>query len=38
VISFAHGAEKTLGWFGGCGFTGTMGFFTGVLHIPAARA
>jgi putative oxidoreductase len=38
VIFFAHGAQKALGWFGGYGFTGTMGFFTGVLHIPAAFA
>jgi putative oxidoreductase len=38
VIFFAHGAQKALGWFGGYGFTGTMGFFTGVLHIPAALA
>jgi putative oxidoreductase len=38
VIFFAHGAQKMRGWFGGYGFTGTMGFFTGVLHIPAAFA
>jgi putative oxidoreductase len=38
VIFFAHGAQKTLGWFGGYGFAGTMGFFTGVLHIPAVFA
>jgi putative oxidoreductase len=38
VIFFAHGAQKMLGWFGGYGFTGTMGFFTGVMHIPAALA
>jgi putative oxidoreductase len=38
VIFFAHGAQKTLGWFGGYGFTGTMGFFTGVMHIPALFA
>ena len=38
MIFFAHGAQKMLGWFGGYGFTGTMGFFTGVLHIPAAFA
>jgi putative oxidoreductase len=31
VIFSAHGAQKMLGWFGGNGFTGTMGFFTGVL-------
>jgi putative oxidoreductase len=34
VVFFAHGSQKLLGWFGGYGFTGTMGFFTGVLHIP----
>ena len=38
VIFFAHGAQKMLGWFGGYGFTGTMGFFTGVMHIPAVFA
>jgi putative oxidoreductase len=38
VIFFAHGAQKMLGWFGGYGFTGTMGFFTGVMHIPAPVA
>lgn len=35
IVFFAHGAQKMLGWFGGYGFTGTMGFFTGALHIPA---
>ena len=38
VVFFAHGAQKLLGWFGGYGFTGTMGFFTGVMHIPALCA
>jgi len=38
VIFLVHGAQKTLGWFGGYGFTATMGFFTGVLHIPAIFA
>ena len=38
VIFFAHGAQKMLGGFGGYGFSGTMGFFTGVLHIPAVFA
>ena len=38
VIFFAHGAQKMLGLFGGYGFTGTMGFFTGMLHIPALFA
>src|SRR3977135_928489 len=38
VVFFAHGAQKTLGWFGGYGFTGTMGFFTQQAHIPAPLA
>src|SRR5438552_18706876 len=38
VVFFAHGAQKMLGWFGGYGFTGTMGFFTGAMHIPAPFA
>ena len=38
VIFFAHGAQKTLGWFGGYGFAGTMGFFTGAMHIPTVFA
>ena len=31
---FPHGAQKLLGWFGGYGFTGTMGFFTTKVHLP----
>jgi len=38
LVFFAHGAQKMLGWFGGYGFRGTMGFFTGMLHIPAPFA
>jgi putative oxidoreductase len=38
VVFFAHGAQKMLGWFGGYGFSGTMGFFTHQLHIPAPLA
>jgi putative oxidoreductase len=38
VIFFAHGAQKVLGWFGGYGFSGTMGYFTNVAHIPAPFA
>ena len=33
-VMFAHGAQKLLGWFGGNGFDGTMGFFTNVMHLP----
>ena len=38
AVFFPHGAQKVLGWFGGYGFTGTMGFFTGTMHIPALFA
>lgn len=38
VVFFAHGAQKMLGWFGGYGFSGTMGFFTGMMHLPAPLA
>jgi putative oxidoreductase len=38
VVFFAHGAQKMLGWFGGSGFSGTMGMFTSYLHIPAPLA
>jgi len=38
VVFFAHGAQKMLGWFGGYGFKGTMGFFTQAMHIPAPFA
>src|ERR1700745_2288369 len=38
IVFFAHGAQKMLGWFGGYGFTGTMGFFTNMMHIPAVFA
>lgn len=33
-IIFPHGAQKMLGWFGGYGFSGTMGFFTGTAKLP----
>lgn len=38
LVMFAHGAQKMLGWFGGNGFDGTMGFFTQQMGIPAAFA
>lgn len=34
VVLFPHGAQKLLGWFGGFGFTGTMGYFTGTVGLP----
>ena len=38
VVFFAHGAQKVLGWFGGYGLSGTIGFFTHQLGIPAPIA
>lgn len=38
IVFFAHGAQKMLGWFGGYGFSGTMNFFTGMLHVPSFLA
>jgi putative oxidoreductase len=38
IVFFAHGAQKMLGWFGGYGFSATMGFFTSQMHIPAVFA
>jgi putative oxidoreductase len=38
AVFFPHGAQMVLGWFGGYGFSGTMGFFTGTLHVPAPFA
>jgi putative oxidoreductase len=37
VVFFAHGSQKMLGWFGGYGFSGTMGFFE-HNGIPAVFA
>lgn len=31
---FAHGAQKLMGWFGGNGFEGTMGFFIEKMGLP----
>lgn len=38
AVFFPHGAQKVLGWFGGYGFSGTMGFMTGTMHIPVVFA
>ncbi len=31
---FPHGAQKLLGWFGGHGMEGTLGFFTTKMGVP----
>ena len=38
VVIFPHGVQKLLGWFGGGGYTNTMGFFTEKMHISAVLA
>ena len=34
LMIFPHGAQKLLGWFGGYGFKGTMGYLTGTVGAP----
>jgi putative oxidoreductase len=34
LMILPHGLQKTVGAFGGYGFKGTMGYFTGTLGIP----
>lgn len=34
LVMFPHGAQKLLGWYGGFGFDGTMGFFTQQMGMP----
>ena len=38
VVMFPHGAQKALGWFGGHGWSGTMGFLTQQIGLPAVLA
>jgi putative oxidoreductase len=38
VVMFPHGAQKLLGWFGGYGFAGTLGFLTGKVGLPTPLA
>jgi putative oxidoreductase len=34
TVVLGHGVQKLLGWFGGYGFDGTMGFFTDTIGLP----
>ncbi|MDR8393276.1 DoxX family protein [Aliifodinibius sp. S!AR15-10] len=34
LVIFPHGAQKLLGWFGGYGFSGTMGYFMQTVGLP----
>ena len=38
VVFFAHGAQKTLGWFGGAGLQSTVRIFQEQLRIPVPLA
>lgn len=38
VVIFPHGAQKLLGWFGGYGLEGTLGFFTNQMGMPTVIA
>ncbi len=38
AIIFPHGAQHALGWFGGYGFSGTLGWMTDTLGFPAPLA
>jgi putative oxidoreductase len=38
VVFFPHGMQKLFGWFGGYGFSGSLGWFTGSMGIPALFA
>ena len=33
LVMFPHGAQKLMGWFGGYGFKGTMGYFTQTVGL-----
>ena len=34
LVMLPHGAQKLLGWYGGLGFSGTLGLFTEKMGIP----
>jgi putative oxidoreductase len=38
LVMFPHGAQHALGWFGGYGFSGTLGWMTDTLGFPAPAA
>ncbi|MGC1453584.1 MAG: DoxX family protein [Nitrospirota bacterium] len=38
IVFFPHGMQKLTTMFGGYGFAGTMGFFTGKMGIPVVFA
>jgi putative oxidoreductase len=38
IVFFAHGSQKVLGWFGGPGLRGTVGYLKQSLGVPAPLA
>lgn len=38
LVIFPHGAQKVLGWFGGHGLEGTLGFLTQKMGLPMVVA
>lgn len=38
AVMLPHGAQHVLGWFGGYGFAGTLGWMTNTLGFPAPLA
>lgn len=38
LVMFPHGAQKALGWFGGHGWSGSMGFLTSQIGLPSPAA
>lgn len=38
AVIFPHGAQKVLGWFGGGGIAGTIGYFESAFGLPATAA
>lgn len=34
LVMLPHGLQKLFGMFGGPGWNGAIGFFTGMLHVP----
>lgn len=38
IVVFPHGAQKLFGWFGGYGFSGTMGFLTNQAGLSSVTA
>ena len=38
VVMLGHGLQKSLGWFGGFGWNGSMHYFTDFVGLPSVLA